>query len=91
MIKQGQHAPPERLSAASRWHRFQRKYAPYIFVSPFFLLFLGFGLFPTIFSMYLSFQKWNPVQGLSSMEFVGLENYVTVLTSPIWWNAFVPQ
>ena len=55
----------ERMPFASRWHRFQRRYAPYIFVSPFFLLFLGFGLFPTLFSMYLSFQKWNPVQGLS--------------------------
>ncbi len=87
MTKQGQHAPTERLSAASRWHRFQRKYAPYIFVSPFFLLFLGFGLFPTIFSMYLSFQKWNPVQGLSSMEFVGLENYQLLLTDPWFWQA----
>lgn len=82
-----QTAPVERLATASRWHRFQRKYAPYIFVSPFFLLFLAFGLFPTIFSMYLSFQKWNPVQGLSTMEFVGLENYHLLLTDPWFWQA----
>ena len=77
----------ERLPWASRWHRFQRKYAPFIFVSPFFLLFLGFGLFPTVFSMFLSLQKWNPVQGLQSMEFVGFENYQLLFTDPWFWQA----
>lgn len=77
----------ERLPWATRWYRFQRKYAPFIFVSPFFLLFLGFGLFPTVFSMFLSLQKWNPVQGLRSMEFVGFENYLLLFTDPWFWQA----
>ncbi len=86
MIKHSS-ADQERLPFGKRWYRFQRRYAPYIFVSPFFLLFLGFGFFPTLFSMYLSFQKWNPVQGLSSMEFIGLENYQLLLTDPWFWQA----
>lgn len=87
MIQQKSVPAAERLPLSSRWHRFQRRYAPYIFVSPFFLLFLGFGLFPTLFSLYLSFQKWNPVQGLASMEFIGLENYQLLLTDPWFWQA----
>ncbi len=71
----------------SRWHTFQRKYAPYFFVSPFFILFAVFGLFPTLFSIYLSFQAWNPVQGLGSMEFVGFENYIFLLTDPWFWQS----
>lgn len=77
--------PKQNLPFSTRWDKFQRKYAPYFFVSPFFILFAIFGLFPTIFSIYLSFQSWNPVQGLGSMEFVGLENYTFLLTDP-WFH-----
>lgn len=76
-----------RPSAGVRWYRFQRKYAPYIFVSPFFILFAIFGIFPTLFSIYLSFHAWNPVSGLSTMEFVGVENYVFLLTDPWFWQS----
>ena len=70
-----------------RWYIWQRRYAPYIFVSPFFILFTIFGLFPMLFSIYLSFQEWNPIQGLSAMEFVGWENYWWVLTDPDFWKS----
>ncbi len=69
------------------WFSLQRKYAPYIFVSPFFILFLIFGAFPTVFSMFLSFQDWNPVRGLATMEFVGFENYRLLFTDPWFWQA----
>lgn len=72
---------------SARWHRFQRRYAPYLFVSPFFILFAVFGLFPTIFSIYLSFQAWNPVQGLGSMRWVDLENYEFLFTDPWFWKS----
>jgi multiple sugar transport system permease protein len=80
-------AQPPRSGAFVRWHRFQRRYAPYIFVSPFFLLFAVFGLFPTLFSIYLSFQQWNPIQGLGAMEFVGWENYVWLFGDPWFWKS----
>ncbi len=76
-----------RPSWGVRWYRFQRKYAPYIFISPFFILFAIFGIFPTLFSIYLSFHAWNPVSGLNSMEFVGFENYVFLLTDPWFWQS----
>ena len=76
-----------RLPFSTRLDRFQRRYAPYFFVSPFFILFAVFGLFPIVFSIYLSFQAWNPVQGLGTMEFVGLENYAFLLTDPWFWQS----
>ncbi|MFC4386621.1 carbohydrate ABC transporter permease [Gracilibacillus marinus] len=58
--------------------------AGYIYVSPFFILFAVFGLFPILFSFYLGFQKWN---GLGEMEFVGLQNFKFVLSDPIFWTS----
>jgi multiple sugar transport system permease protein len=52
-----------------------KRTAPYVFVSPFFLMFAIFGLFPILFSAYLSFQQWDPATGLGGMKWVGLENY----------------
>lgn len=79
--------PRPTLSVGAKLDRFQRRYAPYFFVSPFFILFAIFGLFPTLFSIYLSFQAWNPVQGLGSMRYVGIENYVFLLEDPWFWRA----
>ncbi|WP_171013599.1 sugar ABC transporter permease [Chitinivorax sp. B] len=54
-------------------------WAPYVFISPFFILFLIFGAFPLGFSIYLSFHQWDPAMGLEAMKWVGLENYIFVL------------
>ena len=77
----------EKLNWRTRLHVFQRRYAPYIFISPFFILFFIFGLFPIIFSVYLSFQRWDPVQGLGAMRFVGIENYQFLFTDPWFWQS----
>lgn len=78
------HAGP---SLAMRWSSFQRRYAPYIFVSPFFILFLIFGLYPTLFSLYMSFQAWTPSDGWGRWKYVGLENYTFTLTDPMFWRS----
>ena len=69
-----------------RW-RLTRRVAPYVFLLPYCTLFLIFGLFPLLFSIYLSFQQWNPLEGLGSMKFVGLENFRLALTDPWLWTA----
>jgi len=48
----------------------------YLFISPFFILFAIFGLYPLIFSLYLSFVKWD---GLTAQTWVGLGNFATML------------
>ncbi|WP_208586456.1 carbohydrate ABC transporter permease [Gracilibacillus suaedae] len=59
-------------------------FSGYLYVSPFFILFAVFGLFPILFSFYLGFQKWN---GLGEMEYVGLQNFQWILTDPIFWKS----
>ena len=59
-----------------------KRLAPYAFIAPFFLLFLVFGLFPLLFSLWLSFHQWEPSEGLAAMRWVGLENYRYGLTDP---------
>nr|WP_319776105.1 sugar ABC transporter permease [uncultured Sphaerochaeta sp.] len=50
-----------------------RKYRiPYLFISPFFILFIVFQLIPIIWTGYISFTEWN---GLMTPTWVGLDNY----------------
>ena len=56
----------------------------YLFVSPFFILFAIFGLFPMIFSFYLSFFRWD---GLTPMTFTGWRNFELIFTDPVFWSA----
>ncbi|MES2355031.1 MAG: sugar ABC transporter permease [Pseudomonadota bacterium] len=64
-----------------------RRWWPYLFLSPFIILFAIFGLFPLLFSFYLSFQSWEPTSGLASMKFVGIDNFRFVLTDPWYWTS----
>ena len=61
--------------------------APYVFLSPFVLLFLIFGVFPLLFSLYLAFQTWEPTSGLSAMKFVGLDNFAFALRDDWFWKS----
>lgn len=55
-----------------------KKIAPYLFISPFIILFAVFGLFPILYSLTISFFKWT-IAG--PQEFRGLRNYIALLTS----------
>ena len=63
-----------------------RGWVPYLFISPFFVIFLVFGLFPLLFSAYLSFHRWEPAAGLAAMEWVGFENYVYIVLNDDWFH-----
>lgn len=83
-------APPprprgERRSWRVRLGRWDVKYAPYVLVAPFFVLFLAFGLFPVLYTAYASLFRWRLMGGQE--EFVGLRNYTTILTDDRFWNA----
>ncbi len=68
--------------ARSRNLALRRSWPMYVAVAPFFILFAAFGLYPTIYSLVLSFQKWN---GLGSPEWVGLENYEHLFTDSTFY------
>ncbi len=67
---------------AARRRVLLRKLAPYAFIAPFFLLFGVFGLFPLLFSIWLSLHQWDAASGLAAMHWVGLENYKYAITDP---------
>lgn len=56
----------------------------YLFISPFYILFLIFGLFPLLWSFYLTFHEWN---GLSPMVPIGLGNYAALLRDNTFFDA----
>ncbi len=56
----------------------------YGFVSPFFLIFLTFGLFPILYSIYIAFFNWDPL-GLHT--FVGMQNFQNLLQDDRFWIA----
>ncbi len=65
-------SPPKRSS-----YFIWEKTAPYVFISPFFILFGVFGAFPIFFAVWISFQDWKSVR---SSEYVGFKNYARLFT-----------
>lgn len=63
-----------------------RRWLPYLFISPFFILFGVFGLFPMLFSVWMSLHSWDPAAGLGAMQWVGLENYTHTLFNDDWFH-----
>jgi lactose/L-arabinose transport system permease protein len=68
--------PPRNL-----WKEIVKARWPYLFIAPFYVSFLVFGLYSTLFSFYLSFVDWK---GLGPMKFVGLRNYASLLKDKVF-------
>jgi cellobiose transport system permease protein len=77
--------PPRRRRLAERLGRFDIKSAPYLFISPFFILFGIFGAFPIIFTVYVSLYDWTLLGG--NKGFVGLDNYRRLVDDALFWNS----
>jgi multiple sugar transport system permease protein len=67
--------------------RLSPRWAPYVFISPFLLLFAVFGVFPLLFSLVLALQSWEPTSGLDAMEYVGLANFAFALQDEWFWKS----
>ena len=63
----------------------QRRTAPYLFISPFFVGYAIFFLYPVLWALYLSFFQQNGIT--SKPRFVGLGNYGTLLSDPLFGKA----
>ena len=82
------HAPdpaPRRIAFRQRLGRWDVKVSPYLYISPFFILFAIVGLFPLGYTAWVSLHDWNLIGGKG--EFVGLGNFSTVLAQPNFWIA----
>ncbi|KKI91098.1 hypothetical protein WQ54_16735 [Bacillus sp. SA1-12] len=58
------------------------KFAPYLFISPFFILFVIFGLYPILYGLWLSVHS-----GIDVQVFSGLKNFKLVLTDLMFWKS----
>ena len=79
--------PPKRRAPAWPALALPSRWAPYVFIAPFVLLFAVFGAFPLGFSLFLAFQSWEPASGLSAMQWVGLDNFAFVLQDEWFWKS----
>ncbi len=59
--------------------------SPYLYISPFFVLFGVVGLFPLLYTAVVSMHDWDLLKGQG--EFVGLQNFVTILGDRFFWNS----
>ena len=55
----------------------KRGLTPYLFISPYLLLYFAFSLFPILFTFVISLTDW---QGTLPRHFIGLGNYAAMLT-----------
>ncbi len=76
------------LARRQRRSRWDLKLSPYLYISPFFVLFGLIGLFPLVYTGYLSLHDWDRFY-YQRGEFVGLENYRFVLQDAVFLKSLV--
>lgn len=56
----------------------------YLWIAPFFILFIGLYAFPLLYGFYISFTKYG---GMSAPEFIGIKNYVNAFKDQKFYNS----
>jgi len=67
--------------------RSETAYLPVLFLMPGIMVLLAVVGFPMLYSLYLSFTNYT-LTTARNFHFVGLEQYVTLVKDPIFWQAF---
>jgi ABC-type sugar transport system permease subunit len=71
---------------AHLWRRVSQHRWGYIFVAPWVLLYLIFGIYPLVLSFYLTFFTYSFVRP-QDLAFVGLGNWINGLRDPLFWQS----
>ncbi len=83
-------APPAGATAeqGSRWSLLWRRIVRgrwgYLFIAPWVLLYLAFGLYPLVLSFYLTFFTYSFVRP-DDLAFVGMSNWIRAITDQLFW------
>jgi cellobiose transport system permease protein len=67
-----------------RWA--DRGISPYVYIAPFFLLFIGFGLFPILYTGYVSLTDRDLLRP-GAETFIALKNYRELFGDDYFWNS----
>ncbi|MBE9469488.1 MAG: sugar ABC transporter permease [Bacteroidetes bacterium] len=65
-------------------NKFKKSVSPYFFVSPYITHLILFIIFPVVFSLILTFCKWNII---SKMEYVGFDNFIRLFQDRLFWKS----
>ncbi len=68
----------------SRW---DLKFSPYAFIAPFFILFAAFGLYPLLWTAWISLHRTELINADQLGSYAGWQNYVNLLHDDFFWNA----
>lgn len=66
------------------WSEIRKKWHAYLFISPFFILFGLFMLFPFLYSFWISLHSWD---GVSAPNFIGIANYTRLFQDGLFWKS----
>lgn len=77
--------PARRVGWGQRLSRWDIKVSPYLYISPFFIIFAIFGAFPLVFNVVVALHDWHRRSGMG--DFVGVDNFTWVLSQPLFWRA----
>ncbi|MDR7253243.1 cellobiose transport system permease protein [Nocardioides sp. BE266] len=70
-----------------RLHWIDYRFSPYLYIAPFFVLFLVIGMFPLGYTAWVSVHDWSLLGGKG--DYVGLGNYREVLDNPYFAKQLV--
>jgi len=76
--------PDVQSERTSLWRQIKKSRWGYAFISPFYILFAIFSLYPLLLSIYLSFTRWK---GVGPMEFAGLVNFQLIPKDKLFWQS----
>lgn len=76
--------PPERRGVRAFLYRWEAVSAPYVYIAPFFLVFAAFGLFPLLYTAWVSLYEFRLG---SELTWVGLDNFVWLFTNEKFYNS----
>ncbi|WP_200210823.1 carbohydrate ABC transporter permease [Micromonospora coerulea] len=82
--------PAARHARQSRGHRLSRfdtRYSPYLYIAPFFLLFGVFGIYPLVYTGWVSLHDWDLLG--AEHTFIGFDNYTQLMGDPDFWHSVV--
>jgi cellobiose transport system permease protein len=74
-----------RRARGSRLLRLDERLSGYLYVAPFFVVFGIFGLFPLVYTAWVSLTDRNLLNPVAN--FIGLHNYVLLIHDSYFWNA----
>jgi lactose/L-arabinose transport system permease protein len=84
LMEAAQPMPAKHKGSRPLWHEIVRSRWGYLFISPFFIFYAIFGLYPMLFSIYLSLTTWK---GVGPLEFVGFDNFTRLIRDRVFWQA----